>query len=176
MNSKLKEIIFKKLYSDLSHVEIILHDTGSIWFIDRGKKYWYLELEKSGHLWWRYQFFTYFFILFSLERVEYEQIIMEWVEDVLNRKVVSPVLVRHKNGLEVEDVLNRKVVSPGVWDGLLGSQVEDVLNRKVVSPHLADEEEKEMVEDVLNRKATTSNHLFSSLPILVKEVLTNNSI
>ena len=86
INDRLKNIIFKKLYNDLSHVEIIPYE-GDIWFIDRNIKYWYLELKNNGKLWWRSNFFDRFFQAFSLERNNYESLIAEWVEEVLNNKV-----------------------------------------------------------------------------------------
>jgi hypothetical protein len=101
MNERLKRIIFKKLDQDLGQAEIIVDDDKSIWFIDRTNKYWYLELKKTGHLWWRYQFFEDFFPLFGMEREEYEPVIAEWVEEVLNRKVVSTYVfgwLNEKNG------------------------------------------------------------------------------
>ena len=70
MHPRLKKIIFNKLYEDLKHVEIINYKE-SVWFIDREKKYWYLECEKDGILWWKYDFFTNFFRLFSMERSEF---------------------------------------------------------------------------------------------------------
>ena len=90
MNIKLKEIIFNKLYEDLKHVEIIPY-YNDIWFIDRENKYWYLRYQKSGDLWWRWEFFNSFFKLFSAERDEYEWVIAEWVEEVLNCKVETPI-------------------------------------------------------------------------------------
>ena len=89
VNERLKNSIKKKLTRDLSHAEIILDDDGTIWFIDRENNYWYLELKKSGNLWWRWKFFSEFFHFFSMERSEYEPIIAEWAEEVLNFKVVS---------------------------------------------------------------------------------------
>jgi hypothetical protein len=89
MNERLKRIIFKKLDQDLGHAEIIVDDDKSIWFIDRANKFWYLELRTSGTLWWRYSFFRDFFPLFGLERLEYEPVIAEWVEEVLKRGVSS---------------------------------------------------------------------------------------
>mgnify|MGYP003348120386 CR=1 FL=1 len=62
--SRIKELIFKKLYQDLSNAEIIPYE-GSLWFVDRENKYWYLEYVKSGDLWWRYDFFNNFFHLIS---------------------------------------------------------------------------------------------------------------
>ena len=88
MNIRIKKRIFDKLYNDLKDVEII--DCGnSIWFVDRDKEYCYLKYEKSGDLWWGYLFFDNFFLLFSMERSEYEQVIAEWVEEVLNCKVYA---------------------------------------------------------------------------------------
>ena len=88
ISDRLKKFIFKKLYEDLSHVEIIPYKD-SIWFIDRENEHWYFEYEKSGTLWWRYHFFESFFNLFSLEFKVYQSIISEWVEEVLNYKVVQ---------------------------------------------------------------------------------------
>jgi hypothetical protein len=107
IDDRLKRIIFKKLAKDLSHVEVIPFD-GSIWFIDRDKKYWYLELENAGTLWYREEFFDRFFQAFSLEHDDYEPIIAEWVEEVLNHKVntiLTPAFVRSN---QVEEVLNNK--------------------------------------------------------------------
>jgi len=93
MNIRLKKRIFDKLYEDLKHAEII--DCGdSIWIVDRDKEYWFLEYEKSGDLWWRYQFFDNFFLLFSMERSKYERVISEWVEEVLNCKVYATLLMK----------------------------------------------------------------------------------
>jgi hypothetical protein len=111
VSERLKKIIKNKLSKELSNVEIIFDDDESIWFIDRENKYWYLEFEKSGKLWWRYDFFDKFFEFFSMEKSEFEPIISEWVEDILNRKVISTRKLNTNNLLSVEDILNRKVIS-----------------------------------------------------------------
>ena len=90
MNIRIKRRIFDKLYEDLKHAEII-DCSDSIWVVDREKKYWYLEYEKDGTLWWRDDFFTNFFLLFSMERSQYEQVIVDWVEEVLNCKVDATI-------------------------------------------------------------------------------------
>lgn len=86
MTEKFKKIIFDKLYKDLEHVEIIPYDK-SIWFIDREKRFWILELTLDGKLWWRTDFFKNFFSLFSMAPREFQILLCEWVEQVLNRKV-----------------------------------------------------------------------------------------
>jgi hypothetical protein len=152
MNERLKRIIFKKLDQDLGHAEIIVDDDKSIWFIDRTNKYWYLELKKTGHLWWRYQFFEDFFPLFGMERQEYEPVIAEWVEEVLKRGVSSTRNRKNRILREVEKVLKRKVVSTNRGDGVWSRRVEEVLNRKVVSTSRAEYTSHLPVEEVLNNK------------------------
>jgi hypothetical protein len=105
MNDRLKKIIFNKLNEDLSHVEIILHNN-SLWFIDRENKYWYMEFQKGGKLYWRYQFFAKFFTIFTLERDEYEPLIKEWVESVLNCGVTTTLNLGNRLKCLVESVLN----------------------------------------------------------------------
>ena len=152
MNERLKRIIFKKLDQDLGHAEIIVDDDKSIWFIDRTNKYWYLELKKTGHLWWRYQFFEDFFPLFGMEREEYEPVITEWVEEVLKRKVVSTKSFSSQNGLKVEEVLKRGVSSTRNRKNRILREVEEVLKRKVVSTSRAEYTSHLPVEEVLNNK------------------------
>jgi hypothetical protein len=107
MNIRLKKRIFDKLYEDLKHAEII--DCGNfIWVVDRDKEYWYLQYKKSGDLWWRYQFFDNFFFLFSMEQLQYEQVIADWVEEVLNCKVGTAKTGRNGLRVGVEEVLNCK--------------------------------------------------------------------
>ncbi len=106
INDRLKKIIFKKLAKDLSHVEVIPYK-GSIWFIDRDRKYWYLELKDYGTLCWRYSFFDIFFQAFSLEHDDYEPIIKEWVEQILNQKV-NTTSQNFASLALVEQVLNSK--------------------------------------------------------------------
>jgi len=103
--SRLKELIFKKLSEDLSNAEIIPYG-GSIWFIDREKKYWYLQYQMTGMLLWKYDFFNSFFQMFSLGKDEYEKFISDWVEEALNRKVVKTAPLETNRPMTVHDVLN----------------------------------------------------------------------
>jgi hypothetical protein len=130
MHPRLKKIIFNKLYEDLKNAEII-HFEDSIWFIDREKKYWYLEYEKNGRLFWRYQFFNNFFLLFSMERSEYERVIADWVEEVLNSRVNTTDLTYKNTHAKVEEVLNSRVNT--TWKSLreVNWLVEEVLNSRV---------------------------------------------
>ena len=133
MNERLKRIIFKKLDQDLGQAEIIVDDNKSIWFIDRANKFWYLELRSSGTLWWRYSFFRDFFPLFGLERLEYEPVIAEWVEEVLKRGVSLTLSGFPLMDVGVEEVLKHEVFSTLQSKIDYQNQVEDVLKREVSS-------------------------------------------
>jgi hypothetical protein len=149
MHERLKRIIFKKLDQDLGHAEIVVDDSKSIWFIDRANKYWYLELRSSGTLWWRYSFFRDFFPLFGLERLEYEPVIAEWVEEVLKRGVSSTGLVKHRIDFGVEEVLKREVFSTLQSKIDYQNQVEEVLKREVSSTQKNHMNDCDEVEDAL---------------------------
>jgi len=170
MHPRLKKIIFNKLYEDLKHVEIIPYND-SIWFIDREKKYWYLQYEKSGYLWWRYDFFPRFFRLFSMERSEFELVIADWVEEVLNFKVGTTLLFREIYKPLVEEVLNFKVgttVSGALTNSIM---VEEVLNFKVGTTNYMDLAGSIQAEEVLNFKVNTTSKANFSPSTLVEEVL-----
>ena len=133
MNERLKRIIFKKLDQDLGQAEIIVDDNKSIWFIDRANKFWYLELRSSGTLWWRYSFFRDFFPLFGLERLEYEPVIAEWVEEVLKRGVSSTYIEGDTLEVLVEEVLKHEVSSTRNRKNRILREVGEVLERGVNS-------------------------------------------
>ena len=151
MHPGLKKIVFKKLNQDLSKVEIIVAENKSIWFIDRANKYWYFELEKSGKLWWRYEFFTNFFPLFCLEVNEFQPLLSEWVEGVLNCGVYTTNGVQMKKHLQVEEALNRGVSATGDLGMERIATVESILNHGY-------RKGSRKVDEVLNHKVVTTEY------------------
>ena len=130
VTDKLKQFIFKRLYKELGNAEIIPYNN-SIWFIDRNERYWYFELENNGNLYWRYNYFTNFFSWFSLEPNQFEPIISEWVEEVLNHKVSTTPTLKIQLKDWVEEVLNHKVSTTIIGGSRCHVRVEEVLNHKV---------------------------------------------
>ena len=151
MHPGLKKIVFRKLNQDLSKVEIILSENQSIWFIDRANKYWYFELEKSGKLWWRYEFFTNFFPLFCLEIDEFQPLLSEWVEGILNRGVSSTSNPGANAYDQVEGILNSGVSSTGDLGMERISTVESILNHGY-------RKGSRKVDEVLNHKVVTTEY------------------
>ena len=170
VSDRLKQVIFKKLYMDLKGVEIIPYNN-SIYFIDREKKYWYFEYEKNGELWWRYDFFSNFFRLFSLKPNDYSIIMGEWVEEVLNCKVSSTSMPKAVYSTTVEEVLNHKVSSTKKRISLRNFRVEEVLNHKVSSTHRGELFLHIAVEEILNCRVSLKNGLGTDGKDIVEEVL-----
>lgn len=173
MNNQLKKIIFNKLYEDLRKLEIIEH-YNSIWFIDREKKYWYFEYSMSGTLYWRYDFFPSFFLLFSLDVREYEPIIQEWVEEVLSCLINISQMNSNTLTCMVEDVLNHKINETRYSMNPMLLPVEKILNHniKTTKRGLAGDL---LIENILTFKvlSTTHYHFFNCSK--VEEVLSSQS-
>ena len=150
VSSRLKDIIFKKLYSDLSRVEIIHYKT-FIWFIDREDKCWFFRYDKSnGELLWKYGFFSNFFTIFTMDSEEFTPVISSWVEEVLNCKVNTTYSKSLIMGLVVEELLNCKVNTTTGINGRHSIVVEEVLNCKVNTTSSGDGVPLIWVEEVLN--------------------------
>ena len=163
MNPKLKQIIKNKLSEDFSSVSIINYN-GSIWFIDAKSKYWYLEVyKKTKTLWWRLDFFEDFFILFGMEQREFVPIIIEWVEEVLNAKVVSTFRICATKNLTVEEVLKGEVVSTQGTPGSFRMEVEEVLKSEVVSTRRQKLRQETQVEEILNTKGFSHDFVQEAL-------------
>ena len=171
ISDRLKGIIFKKLYSDLSRVEIIHYKT-FIWFIDREDKCWYFRYDTSnGQLLWKYGFFSNFFTIFTMDSDEFTPVLSSWVEEVLNHEVTTTRSQAFRNTTEVEEVLNCRVTTtqPQVLDKVIA--VEEVLNCRVTTTDIGIYSNLYMVEEVLNCKVNTTRYCCWNCFRKVEEVL-----
>lgn len=179
MNERLKKIVFRKLYEDLSHVEIIQYGN-SIWFIDRQKKYWYFEYSRIGLLWWRFEFFSSFFDIFGIERKEYELIMSEWMEEVLNKGINATYPQKHTRFIlsKVEDMLKDKpnraepnlIIEPKLWFENQ-TRMEDLLKHKIGLTMEYGNANEDKVERVLNHKVISILPTQMPLEVEVQEAL-----
>ena len=170
ISEKLKSVIFDKLYQDLKHCEIIPYD-GSIYIIARDNKFWYFEYDKGGTLWWRYDFFNTFFELFSLTYKQFQPILGEWVEEVLNCKVLTTVKLTSGGLEEVEEILNCKVLTTYRHHYQRALQVEEILNCKVLTTMNMSFYSNNKVEEILNCKVLTTSRNRYPTEIEIEEVL-----
>ena len=173
ISEKLKSVIFDKLYQDLKHCEIIPYD-GSIYIIDRDNKFWCFEYDKGGTLWWRYDFFNTFFELFSLTYKQFQPILGEWVEEVLNCKVLTTMNMSFYSNNKVEEILNCKVLTTSRNRYPTEIEIEEVLNCKVLTTRYSDFLPFSLIEEVLNCKVLTTDTRRYRRPSVLEEVLNCN--
>ena len=191
-----KEGFNKVIEKELNKCEIIYNpNTKGIWFINRERKYWFLEYKIESHyLWWRYDYFKKIKTMLAMNGEVFKLFICEWVENKLNSKVLTTefhnvsqisevedtlnckVLLTKDNRLRasvlVEDTLNCKVISTDIVDKLVpNSLVEETLNCKVLSTDSDVCAYVNKVEDTLNCKVDTTGTTISSLWDLVEETL-----
>ena len=150
ITDRLKQLIFKHLYKELGDCEIIPYN-GSTWFINRDNKYWYFELDESGTLWWRYDFFNSFFQIFSMSSGDFCPVLSSWVEEVLNHKVSTTQRLKRLFLCGVEEVLNHKVSTTCDVKVRVPWKVEEVLNHKVSTTESYFGPFTRGVEEVLNQ-------------------------
>ena len=171
ISDRLKGIIFNKLYSELSHLEIIEYKD-EIWFIDREDRRWYFIFNTNGTMWWKYGFFCNFFEFFSItERDKFGPILSSWVEEVLNCRVTTTKIRNSILFFEVEEVLNCRVTTTNYKDMLLEKTVESVLNHKVTKTTSSCTRSIYGIEDVLKYKVDRSFEWLGHPPVSVNVVL-----
>ena len=122
---------------------------GSIWLINPETKEWMLELKISGRLYYYYKIPDSFSKYLNMEVSNFESFIKIWVEDALERGVVSTRNPGARGPWRVEDALERGVISTPAPHGPRIQRVEDALERGVVSTHGSGLWRRPAVEDTL---------------------------
>jgi hypothetical protein len=79
----------------------------SIWLINPETKEWMLELKISGSLYYYYKTLDSFFKYLNMEESDFESFIKIWVEDALERGVISTRMTSGSLVFLVEDVLKK---------------------------------------------------------------------
>jgi hypothetical protein len=103
-----KEIIFDIINEYVNGVDTY-HNNGSMWFIFTDDKKWVIELTKEGTLWYNFYFFQDCFKYLSLDVVENQHYITEWVEDTIQNGVKKTRVHRLVDYGIVEDTIQNGV-------------------------------------------------------------------
>jgi len=151
---KYKEGVFKLFEKELNKCEILYNpNTNGIWFINRETKYWYLEYKvEDNFLWWRHQYFNRIIKLFAMPNDVFEKLISEWVENKLNREVLTTQKYVGFDTLQVEDTLNCKVLTTMKGSNRPISRLEETLNCKVDTTGTTISSLWDLVKETLNCK------------------------
>jgi hypothetical protein len=110
-----KKILFKLIDKKVKGADLYEYE-GSLWLIFTDDANWVIELTKVGTLWYNYYFFNSIFKYLSLDVVENQHYITEWVEDTIESGVRytdyhSHVYLKRvedtiKNGMKIGNIKN----------------------------------------------------------------------
>jgi hypothetical protein len=109
-DSSTKEIIFDIINDEVKGADLYEHE-GSLWLIFTDDKEWVIKLNKEGSLLYNKDFFNSVFKYLSLDVVENQRYITEWVEDTIQNGVKYTTPVSIKYGDSVEDTIQNGVRS-----------------------------------------------------------------
>ncbi len=104
----MKKIIDKLINHSINGVDTYTHN-GSTWLIFTESKQWVIELTESKTLWYNYNFFKGMFSYVSMDVVENQHYITQWVEDNIINKVKDTILEQNITEGEVEGIIEMAV-------------------------------------------------------------------
>jgi len=86
IHPKMMKTLSDKIKDDFSDVSVI-NLNGNIWFINPNSKYWYLQVNREGALFWREEYFSTFFTIFSLEYPETDEFLCLFVKEYMSTNI-----------------------------------------------------------------------------------------
>ena len=105
---------------------------GSTWLIFTDEKKWVIELTKEGTLWYNYYFFQNIMKLLSLEVVENQNYITEWVENFIQNGVKDTYDTEFMPKVMVDDTIQNGVKHTEYGDWLDGDErLDDIIENGV---------------------------------------------
>jgi hypothetical protein len=104
----MKKIVNKLIDESVKGVDTYSHN-GSTWLIFTESKQWVIELTESKTLWYNYNFFKGMFAYASMDVVENQHYITQWVEDNIINVVKDTILEQNITEGEVEGIIEMAV-------------------------------------------------------------------
>ena len=134
MEQNIKKPLYHLINQKVKGVDTY-HNSGSMWLIFTDKKKWVIELTKQGTLWYNYIFFQDCFKYLSLDVMENQRYITEWVEGILQNGVGHTYPTGEWESVRIEDTIQ----NPGRNTYTL-IRVEDTIQNgvKETNPHYGD--------------------------------------
>ncbi len=124
----MKDIMFDMFDENTKGTEIYEYDN-SLWMIIPETKEWVFEIEHNLTLWYNLPFFEKIYKYVSLDVIDNQHYITEWVEDIIKKGVRNTYRYVEVEFIDVDNILKN-----GVRDTLPDAiykayQVQDILKR-----------------------------------------------
>lgn len=116
----MQKIVNKLINESIKGVDTYSYN-GSTWIIFTESKEWVIELTESKTLWYNYNFFKNIFNYVSMDVVDNQHYITQWVEDNIINVVKDTILEKNITEGEVEEIIEM-----GVKETNWGSKMNDL--------------------------------------------------
>ena len=124
----MKDILFDMFDENTKGSEIYEYDN-SLWMVIPDAKVWIIEIQDDLTLWYNLPFFEKIYKYVSLDVIDNQNYITEWVEDILKKRVRNTVSAPFRGNHHVEDII-KKGVKNTLPDAIYKAyQVQDILKR-----------------------------------------------
>jgi len=144
----MKELVFKIINKFTEKVDTY-HNNGSIWLIFTDDKKWVIELTKDGTLWYNFYFFKDCFKYLSLDVIDNQHYITEWVKSIIQNGVKHTLSHGYQSTLDVKSIIQNGIKETiDQWNQNRPS-VKDVIEKGIKETLNTAFMPQEMVEEVL---------------------------
>ena len=168
----IKSKIFKVIDKHVQGVDTY-HNNGSMWFIFTDDKKWVIELTKEGTLWYNFYFFQDCFKYLSLDVVENQHYITEWVEDMIKNGVRSTSRHIQEEKELVEGIIQNGVRSTNGDYESLRNFVEDTIQNGVKETKVTTSPFTNYVEDTIENGVKHTEDSLQERMFFVEDTIEN---
>ena len=150
---------------------------GSTWLIFTDEKKWVIELTKEGTLWYNYYFFQNIMKLLSLEVVENQNYITEWVENFIQNGVKDTYDTEFMPKVMVDDTIQNGVKqTKRSYEGSRKQRTKDTIQNGVIYT-VADESAQHLeVEDTIQNGVKYTGDRQGNYNLVVEDTIQNGLI
>jgi hypothetical protein len=102
----MKDIMFDIFDENTKGAEFYKYDN-SLWMILPEQKEWVIEIDIDLTLWYNYEFFKKFYKYVSLDAIDNQHYITEWVEDIIKTGIRNTQKYGFESRFAVEDIIKK---------------------------------------------------------------------
>ena len=122
----MKDILFDMFDENTKDAEIYEYNN-SLWMIIPETKEWVFWIDSNLYLWYKYNFFNKIYKYVSLDVIDNEHYITEWVEDIIKKGVRNTIHHFFIPHTSVEDII-KKGIKNTLPDAIYKAyQVQDII-------------------------------------------------
>ena len=168
----LKKILFATIDYHTKGVDTY-YNGGSMWLIFTDRKKWVIELTKDGTLWYNHYFFNNCFKYLSLDAIENQHYITEWVEDIIQNGVRSTLKYRYPTPKTLESIIQNGVKDTGRRGLPPPPLVESIIQNGVINTNWSCLPKKSSVDDTIQNGVINTFGVDVNLNHLVENTIQN---